>query len=544
MKYKNSRIQIILPIVIVFSLIGGMLINSLLFNRTAQNPIGKALNIYPQTNKLDLILNTISMDYVDTVSQSKLIEAAIPAIFKKLDPHSVYMTADQIKKANESLNGSFGGIGVQFMVFQDTVTVVRVIPGGPSEEVGLIAGDRIVEVDSTKIAGKGILNDSIISLLKGPEGTNVNIKVVRKGVKKPLAKSITRGLIPVPSVDISYMITDDIGYIKVNTFGMTTYNEFISGLTKLQEEGMKNVIIDLRDNTGGYMGAAVSMINEFLAKNKLIVYTKGNSRPKYEYKANGEGNFQDIGVAVLINESSASASEILAGAIQDNDRGIILGRRSFGKGLVQEQKMLSDGSAIRLTVSRYYSPTGRCIQKSYEGGNEDYAMDIMKRFEKGEFVSADSIKFADSLKFTTPGGKTVYGGGGIMPDIFVPVDTTNITDFFTKLANKGIIYKFAFDYVDSNRKQLSNLKDYKSIVRYVDQKDVMKKLLAYAKENGVKINYRQLKISRKIIETQLKAYIARDLIDDMGYYPIIREIDSTIKKAVDAFRKKPQKKDK
>ncbi len=522
-----KKSTILFPFLLAIAIILGMFINSMFYRNTSrkvQQGIGTG-------SKFDVILHLINRNYVDTVDTKKIMEDAIPVILKDLDPHTVYIPAKDLKKVNEELKGNFGGIGVQFIDFNDTVAVVRVIPHGPSEIAGLRAGDRIVAVNDTVIAGVKMKQKEIMQRLKGEVGTPVNIKIYRPSTKDTIVKELLRGAIPVPSVDVAYMLNKNTGYIKVNRFAATTFSEFSTGLQKLQAQNFKNLIVDLRGNTGGYLGEAINMINEFLPEGKMIVYTKGKSQPKVEHKSTGSGRFQDLPIVVLVDEISASASEIFAGAIQDNDRGKIVGRRSFGKGLVQEQLRLSDGSALRLTVARYYTPTGRCIQKPYSKGKEAYYNDINQRFLHGEFQKADSIHFNDSLKYITPKGNVVYGGGGIMPDVFIPVDTTGYSDYFRKLAGKGYIHKYAFIYVDKHRKELSKLKDYKQILNFIKQHPALPQLIAYGKKHGVKYNAEQMKISRKVINTQLNGYIARDVIDDEGYYPIIREIDNTLQKA-------------
>ncbi|MCT4613393.1 MAG: S41 family peptidase [Marinifilaceae bacterium] len=525
--------KILLPLIVVVSIISGMLLNSVLQkNASNSNPL---LNLKSGDLKLNLVLQMIENDYVDTISKTSLVEKAIPALLKDLDPHTVYIPAKDFNKVNDELKGNFGGIGVQFIMHKDTVTVVQVIKGGPSESSGIHAGDRIVMVDDSIIAGKKLKDTDIMKRLKGPKGSSVKLGVKRKGTKDLINFKLTRGSIPVASVDVSYMIDKSIGYIKVSRFAATTYFEFSEALENLNSKGMQKLIVDLRGNSGGYLSEATNMINEFLGKGKMIVYTEGKAQKRYEYHSTGNGRFKDLPINVMIDESSASASEIFAGAIQDNDRGKIIGRRSFGKGLVQEQRNLSDGSALRLTVARYYTPTGRCIQKPYDKGKFDYYNDINKRFLHGELQQADSIHFNDSLKFTTPGGNIVYGGGGIMPDIFVPVDTTGYSEYFRKLRQKGLVYKFAFEYVDNHRKEFSKLKNYKQIESYLSKIDILTKFVNYAKNKGVKRDNKGLSLSGETIRVQLEAYIARNLIDDIGFYPIIHKIDITLKKAKNSF---------
>jgi carboxyl-terminal processing protease len=528
MSNNNQKKSVYFPVLLALAVVLGMFLNSLFQGGTK---VDKGLFVVNQPNKLETVLDMIDEDYVDTVSKNRLVEEAIPAILKDLDPHTVYIPAKDLQKVNDDLQGNFGGIGVQFIKFQDTVAVVRVIPGGPSERAGIIAGDRIVSVDDSLIAGVKMKDTDIMKRLKGPSGSPVKVSIARKGVKDLMHFNIVRGQIPMPSVDVAYMLDDRVGYIKVNRFAATTFYEFSKGLDKLKQQGLQKLIIDLRGNQGGFLSEATQMINEFLPERKMIVYTQGKSQPKTDYMSNGKGACKELPISILIDEGSASASEIFAGAIQDNDRGQIIGRRSFGKGLVQEQRLLPDGSALRLTVARYYTPTGRCIQKSYSNGKDDYYNDLNTRYMHGEFSQADSIHFNDSLKFVTPGGKIVYGGGGIMPDIFVPADTSGYSKYLEKLRRKSLIYQFAFTYVDNHRKELANLKDHKAIVKYLNEVNILGQLISYAQKEGIKRDDKGLRDSRKIIKTQLMAYIARDLIDDDGYFPIIRDLDSTLEKA-------------
>ncbi|WP_461641329.1 S41 family peptidase [Labilibaculum euxinus] len=534
MGINNKRSTILFPILLAFAVVLGMVLNSVFQKGAGVEP--GIFNLQGSGSKLDVVLDMIEKDYVDTVSSGELVEKAIPAILKDLDPHTVYIPAKDLQRVNEDLKGNFGGIGVQFIRYQDTVAIVRVIPGGPSEIAGIKAGDRIVMVDDSLVAGVKMSDNDIIDRLKGPKGTPVKIGIYRRGEKKIIDKELLRGSIPVASVDVAYMLSDSIGYIKVSRFAATTYFEFSEGLQKLATQGMKKLIVDLRGNTGGYLSEATNMINEFLTEGKMIVYTQGKSQPKADYMSNGNGQFQDLPLMVLIDEASASASEIFAGAIQDNDRGRIVGRRSFGKGLVQEQRSLPDGSALRLTVARYYTPTGRCIQKSYENGKEDYYNDLNHRFLHGEFEKQDSIHFDDSLKFETPGGNIVYGGGGIMPDVFIPVDTSGYSNYFRELRSKGVIYQYAFSFVDDHRAEMLELKDYKSVLAFIKHQPVVKELVAYAKNKGVKPDPHGLAQSLNVIEIQLKAYIARDVIDDEGFYPIIKDLDRTLLEAEVLFK--------
>jgi carboxyl-terminal processing protease len=534
MEYNNNKRAIIMPLVISMAIVVGMFAGRMLSGNKNVVSSSQQRNTF---GKLDMIINMVDQNYVDTVDSRQMVEDAIPALLKHLDPHTVYIPAKDFENVNQELRGNFGGIGVQFIMYNDTVAVVKVVPGGPSEKAGLIDGDRIVKVNDTLIAGVKMDQNKIMSMMRGQIGTKVKLAIKRKDHKKLINKNLVRGSIPLTSVDVAYMMSEDVGYIKVNKFAMQTYQEFMNGITSLREKGMKKLVVDLRGNQGGYMGAAVNMINEFLPEKSLIVFTKGKAQPRSDYMANGKGDFQDVPMVVLIDEGSASASEIFAGAIQDNDRGTIVGRRSFGKGLVQEQRRLPDGSALRLTVSRYHSPSGRCIQRPYDKGKASYYGDIAQRFAHGEFSEKDSIHLDTNLKYKTIKGRTVYGGGGITPDFFVPIDTNGVSDYLRKLVENNIIYRFSFSYVDSHRKEMKELKDYKQILSYLSKKDIISEMVRYASVNGVKKDNRGLKEAYKVIDTRLKAYIARHLIDDPGFYPIIRKIDNTLNKAYNIIEK-------
>ncbi len=525
----NKKYNIYLPLLIAVSVVIGIFLGNnlsrvktpVLSNLTASN-----------SNKLSAIVDLVSNAYVDSVSTTKLVEDAIPELLKNLDPHSTYIAVNDMQEVIEEMQGNFGGIGVQFSIHNDTVQVVDVISGGPSSKLGLLPGDRIVTVNDSLIAGVSVQNQTVLSLLRGEKGTKVNVGIKRRGIPDLIDYEITRGDIPIYSVDVSYMINDKTGLVKVSRFAEQTYSEFKRALDKLNKAGAEKIIIDLRSNPGGYLMAVIQMVNEFLDEGELIVYTEGYSQARKTYTASSKGTCLDKKVIVLIDEYSASASEIFAGAIQDNDRGIVIGRRSFGKGLVQEQIPFNDGSALRLTVARYYTPSGRCIQKPYENGSDEYYHDIMQRMTRGEFQAADSIHFADSLKYETKTGRTVYGGGGIMPDYFVAADTTGYSEYYSKVVQKALIYHFAFDYSDKNRKKLKGLKTASDFVEYLDKQNILDEFIRYASSKGISKDEQGLKTSREIIETQIKAYIARNMIGEEGFYPIIKEIDYTLKQAI------------
>lgn len=484
-------------------------------------------------NKVSDLMSYITSNYVDSVSKDDLSEDAILGILDKLDPHSQYFPAEMLGEVNEELMGNFEGIGIQFRIEADSITVIQTIVGGPSEKVGLLAGDRIVMVDDSLIAGVGIKNEDAIGMLKGPRGTEVDIKVYRRGVKGLLDFRIIRDVIPNFSVDVAYMVDDSTGYIKVSRFSATTYDEFLAALVGLLDRGMENLVLDLRGNTGGYLQAATKMADEFLAAEKLIVYTEGNNRPRSYAFASEKGHFEEQNIVVLINEGSASASEIIAGAVQDNDRGMIIGRRSFGKGLVQEQLNLPDGSAVRLTIARYYTPTGRCIQRPYENGKDDYYDDFYQRFHNGEIQSADSIHFDDSLKYVTPGGRTVYGGGGIMPDIYVPYDAEQYPEYYNKLLDRGLIFRFAFQYTDKHRQELADYTEFEDFEKYFTiDKGIFLEFIDYAAEKGVARDRKGIRESEDRIRILMKAFIGRNLFDDNGFYPVYHNIDETFQVAL------------
>ncbi len=526
----NKKTIIYIPLIIAVSVAAGILIGNLL-NRNSQYSFG---GMYPAaTNKISTILNLIDNGYVDSVNTKSIVEQTIPEMLKNLDPHTTYIPAKNMVKVQEEMTGNFSGIGVQFSVMEDTVRVIEVIAGGPSSKIGLMPGDRIVRVNDSIIAGINVKNATVLSLLKGKKNTKVIVGIIRKDYDDELEFEITRGEIPLYSVDVSYMIDEETGFIKISRFANKTYNEFMDRMALLDDYGAKKVIIDLRQNTGGSLVAVLQMVDEFLEKGELILYTEGVNQPRRTYDASGKNSWRNMKVFVLIDEFSASASEIFAGAMQDNDRGIVIGRRSFGKGLVQEQIPLMDGSALRLTVARFYTPSGRCIQSSYADGNDEYYEHIYERFQNMEQLVADSIHFIDSLKYETKGGRIVYGGGGIMPDFFVPVDTTGNSEYFTKIYRKGLIYTFAYSYADDHRNELSTLANAEEFDRYLDKKDALSDFVEYASEKGIAKDSKGLKVSGNIINTQLKAYIARNIIGEEGFYPIIKKIDKTLLRAIE-----------
>ena len=488
--------------------------------------------------KLQLAQFAISNLYVDQVDDNKLVESAIKGMLEELDPHSTYSTPEEVKRMNEPLQGNFDGIGIQFNMAEDTLFVIQPVSGGPSEKVGILAGDRIVEVNDTVIAGVKMSTEDVMRRLKGPKGTLVDVKVLRRGVPELLSFTIRRDKIPVYSLDASYMIAPQTGYIKINRFAATTHAEFMNALASLKSQGMKDLILDLQGNGGGYLNAAIDIANEFLGDEELIVYTEGRRSARRDFYADGNGKHQFGKLVVLVDEYSASASEIVSGAVQDWDRGMVVGRRTFGKGLVQRPIDLPDGSMIRLTISRYYTPAGRCIQKPYVN-TENYAADLIERYNRGEMMSADSIHFPDSLKCTTlKKGRTVYGGGGIMPDYFVPVDTTLYTDYHRQISYKGVLLKVHYQLIDAYRKEWNKkYKDYASFAQKFEMTEpMMQRLKDEAAKAGIVYNEEQYRKSESLLKLQMKALIARDLWDMNEYYHTINVADESVKKALELLK--------
>lgn len=532
MKNNNTRF---IPFLLAICLIAGIAIGTFYANHFSGNKLGI---INTSSNKLNALLRIIDDQYVDTVNMGELVEEAMPQILSELDPHSSYIPAKDLEAVNADLKGSFSGIGIQFTIQNDTIHVNSVIQGGPSEKVGLMAGDRIVEVDDSAFVGKIVTNSEAMKRLKGEKGSKVKLGVYRPGEKDLLHFTVIRGNIPVKSIDAAYMINEKVGYIKVNKFGETTYPELLIALAKLNQKNCEGLIVDLRGNTGGYMAAAIQMVNEFLPNNRLIVYTQGRKSPREDYNSNGTGSNQKMPLVVLVDEGSASASEIFAGAIQDNDRGTIVGRRSFGKGLVQQPIEFSDGSAIRLTIARYYTPSGRCIQKPYEKGKEsEYELDLLTRYEHGEFFSADSIKQDETEVYHTRLGRPVYGGGGIMPDIFVPQDTTGMTSYFRMAANRGLIIRYTFDYTDQNRSTLQKYDTPEKMEAYLQGQNLLNKFAAWAEKKGLKRRNNLMMKSRRLFEMSLYGNIIYNMLGMEAYVEYLNESDKTILKAVEILEK-------
>ncbi len=532
MKTSSPRYIIYFPLIIALTLIAGIYLGSRLIRVSLVNQRPISILQPARYHKVNDVIQYILQDYVDPVQKDLLEKEAITGMLKNLDPHSQFISAEEFADVNDPLLGAFEGIGIQFRMERDTCTVIQTIVGGPSERAGLLAGDRIVLVDDSLVAGVNMLDRDMVRMLKGEKGSKVKVSVYRRGVAGLVDLIIIRDVIPTYSIDIAYMVNDSVGYIKLSKFSVTTHQELLTALKKLKEKGMQKLLFDLRGNSGGYLQTAIRVADEFLEQRQLIVYTEGHNRPRQVAYSTGKGTFKNKPLVILIDEGSASASEIIAGAIQDNDRGLVIGRRSFGKGLVQEQLNLNDGSAIRLTVARYFTPTGRSIQKPYDNGAEDYYHDFYHRVISGELDDPESVEFDDSLKFITPGGRVVYGGGGIMPDIYVTIERDETLSYYTRVANQGLIYQFAFDFTDAQR---TNLGRFSNIDEFIDgfniSDAVFNDFVSFAEDQGVKSERAAITRSKDRIKHLLKAFIARNIFDDEGFYPIYLQTDKTFLEA-------------
>lgn len=533
-----SKRTIFLPIILSLVLVLGIWLGYFLNHRIRSGASSSTHLPTGGNDKIASLLNYIQYQYVDTIDKKDLVDKTIAALLQSLDPHSSYITASEFDVVNEPLEGNFEGIGVEFNIIKDTIRVINPIQGGPSERIGIKAGDKLVKVEGNNVAGINITNKEVFDKLRGKSGSIVHVSVLRAGIPTLLEFNITRDAIPLYSVDVSYMIAPQIGYIKISKFAATTYQEYLKAFNQLSKQGMKKMILDLRGNPGGYLNAAVDISDEFLANGLQIVYTQGKTHPKKTYKATEHGSFENSPLAILIDEGSASASEIVAGAVQDNDRGLIIGRRSFGKGLVQDQLQLPDGSAIRLTIARYYTPTGRCIQKPYSEDKEEYYNEEYNRYEHGELLHADSVKLDKRQRFITPEGKTVYGGGGIMPDVFVPVDTAKTNAFLNKVFYAGIMNTFSFEYADKNR---DRLKAYTSANQFISQFEVNKAILeefyAYCSKQKMTLGHLSKENTSEALKPYLKAMIGRDVFDKEAYYPVMNKNDKCVLKAIEELSK-------
>ena len=533
---KNSIKNLLLIIVCIVLC---FMLGRSLYQVASSNKRMAMLKSQISSNKLDAVLNLVATKYVEEVDTKEIIEKLIPDVLKELDPHSVYIPAKEMEKTMEEMEGSFSGVGIQFNIREDTIRVISVINGGPAEQAGMRAGDCIVSVDDSVFVGDKINNDLVLKTLRGPKHSKVKVGIARRGTEEILPFTLVRDDIPLTSVDASYKIGENIAYIKVGSFSRTTYDEFLNKMVKLKQvDHCDRLILDLRSNPGGLMGAALAILNEFLPKNRLMLYVEGKSYPREESYSDGRGSFKDMPVVILMDEWSASASEIVAGSIQDNDRGYIVGRRSYGKGLVQQQIPFKDKSAVRLTVAHYYVPSGRSIQKPYTKGDfEDYELDIVRRWERGEFGSLDSIHLDDSLCFETRGGRRVYGGGGILPDYFVPLDTTsNQNDWFVDVANKNLIYNFAASYVDAHRAALLQQKTVAELKSYLQAQDIFTQFVRYTREKGVKSTASQTREVQKEVQLQLNAYIARNTMGEDIFWELLQEDDKTLLKAIELIQ--------
>ena len=528
---KNKSLM---PIIYSAILVAGIFLGIYL---AKSNGITAASQSNDDMSYINDVFSLIDKEYVDTINIKDLQVKAVTHILESMDPHSEYIKPEVLDDVNDNLQGSFHGIGVSFRIEKDTIAIINTIKGGPSEKVGIMAGDRIVYVGDTLVAGTKVTNKDAMRLLKGPKKTKVDVKIKRRGVDELLDFTIVRDVIPTHSVDVAYMIDDEIGFVKMTKFSATTHKEFVEAIKKLKSEGMKKLILDLRDNTGGYLGESVGVVDELLEDNKLIVYTEGEHRERAYLFSRHRGLWEDKDVVVLINEGSASASEIVAGALQDNDRGTIIGRRSFGKGLVQEQFDLGENGALRLTVARYYTPTGRCIQKPFTGNKEEYLLEEYSRYTTGEMFNIDSIHFADSLKYITPEGRIVYGGGGIMPDIYVPLENDSSHYFFNKMANSGILFQYAFDYADAHRKKILSYGDDKNFdKKFVFTDAMFDELMRRAEEKKITGNKADKDKARELSEPLFKAYVARDVFGDEAFYVLYEPIDEILQEAISKLK--------
>jgi carboxyl-terminal processing protease len=535
---QPKKSNVFLPILFSIVLVVGIWVGYFLSNRISNQSNFKYSGKSGVNDKISSLLNFIEFQYVDTINKKDLVEKTVTSMLQSLDPHSSYIPASEFEAVNEPLEGNFDGIGVEFNIIRDTIRVVNPIEGGPSEKIGIKAGDKLIKVENENVAGVKITNKQVFEKLRGKSGSVVKVSLMRSGFSKPLDFKITRDAIPLYSLDASYMINSKIGYIKISKFAATTYQEYLKAFNELSKQGMKKLVLDLRGNPGGYLNAAVDISDEFLTNGLQIVYTQGKASPKKMYKATEHGSFENGELVVIIDEGSASASEIVAGAIQDNDRGLIIGRRSFGKGLVQDQMQLPDGSAIRLTIARYYTPTGRCIQKPYSEDKDQYYNEEYDRYSNGELLNADSMKINKDDVFKTPEGKIVYGGGGIVPDVFVPIDTTRTNSFLNKVFYAGAINTFAFEYVDKNRAKLLEYQSAKKfITSFVVGNDLIEEFYDYCKRQGIVMQSTTRNKTTELLKPYLKAFIGRDAFEKNAYYPILNEKDKCILKATEVLSK-------
>lgn len=523
---SGKKTLAVVLLLLIGALLGGIVNNVAVSRRQHSLKVSASHN----WDKLNLVLEQIDLNYVDKVDYEKITEKILPVLMRELDPHSVYLPPKSLEKADEDLQGGFEGIGITFNVPEDTAIIISVISGGPSSKAGLLSGDRILKVGERNVAGVKINQDTLVSLMKGPAGSKVDLDILREG--ELVRFEVERGKVPVKSIDVAYMLNDSTGYVKLSKFSRTSYTEFMKAASALAEKGMKRMIFDLRDNSGGYLDQALLLSNEFLPEGKIIVYMEGEHRSREEFRSDGRGKYQDVELFMLVNEGSASSSEIFAGAMQDNDRATIFGRRTFGKGVVQEPVYFGDNSGIRLTVARFYTATGRCIQRPYDSGNDGYEYDIYERYLHGEMTDADSIPVNDSLKFLTPAGKVVYGGGGIIPEVFVPIDTVGVSDLLVRINRQSYTVKYSSVLADRYRGELRKVTDLKSLEALLDRMDIEESFLKYLSENGVEVDMKQWNVSREVVLTQLRALTGRySPLEDNAFYPIIDGIDNVMEVA-------------
>ncbi|WP_418419933.1 S41 family peptidase [Alistipes sp.] len=535
--YRNSRRTILFPLLLAAGVVAGLLLGQFLGRNSLESRMRNVLQgLSLPTNKLTYTMALIEREWVDSIPMDTLAERVIPLLVSELDPHSAYIPASEMQRVNEPLEGEFDGIGVVFNMATDTVIVLNVIPSGPSDRAGVRAGDRILRINDSLVAGQRIPQERIVRRLRGPRGSKVRLSLGRQGIGEPVEVEVVRDVIPLRSVESAFIIRDDIGFVKLSQFAQTTHRELTDALDTLRRQGMNKLILDLRGNSGGYLDQAIRLANEFLPAGDLIVYTEDRNHEQVREYADGTGRWQELPLAVLIDEQSASASEILAGALQDNDRGTIVGRRSFGKGLVQRQIGYPDGAALRLTTAHYFTPTGRSIQKPYTvGDNASYEDELWNRYEHNEFFTADSIRFADSLRRLTPGGKVVYGGGGIMPDRFIPADTSDVTRYFIEVSGRNILYRYTIEYADRHREALNAVRSVAELRELLDRDTgLVDDFVRYAARHGVKPDYRQIARSRRLMEAQLRAYIGRNTpLEDNGFYANIYPVDAVITASIE-----------
>lgn len=538
--YKNSRNKVIFPLLLAVAVVAGLVLGQSMGRNSAESQFRRVLTqLRPPYEKLNQTMALIQNEYIDSLDMDSITERVMPLLVQQLDPHSMYIPAQAMEAVNEPLESEFDGIGVVFNMATDTVVVLNVVPSGPSQKAGVQNGDRILRINAREVAGQRIPQDSIVKMLRGPRGSEVHLTLERRTINDTVCVTVTRDAIPLKSVDASFMLTDNIGFIRLSAFAKNSYAEVLRALIFLRAEGMEKLIFDLRGNTGGFLDQAILIANEFLPADRMIVYTEDRHGERTEEYSDGRGAAADIAVAVLIDEESASSSEILAGALQDNDRGLIVGRRSFGKGLVQQQIPFADGSALRLTTARYFTPTGRSIQKPYKTGDtEGYDREIYDRYTHNEMFSADSIHFADSLRFTTPAGRTVYGGGGIMPDRFIPMDTTDVTRYYVEVVGRNILYRYTLEYGDRHRAALNEVQTIEQLRTLLDaDRGLLSDFVAYAARNGVRPAWNDIRRSRELLEAQLRALIGRNTaLEDAGYYSEIHSVDTVIEAAIEELK--------